>query len=135
MLMNFKIPKLTVDGLIIKDKKILLIKRKNQPFQGKWALPGGFVDYGESLEESAVREAKEETSLDVDLKTQFHTYSAPDRDPRQHTISTVYIAEASGQPKAQDDAKDVRIFKNKLPKLVFDHKKILNDYFKHERRN
>ena len=112
------------------DQGIILIERKNPPHG--WALPGGFVDYGESLEKAAIREAKEETSLDVELKAQFFTYSDPQRDPRQHTISTVYIAEAKGKPKAQDDAKTVKIFTQKeisFP-LVFDHNKILDDYFK-----
>jgi ADP-ribose pyrophosphatase YjhB (NUDIX family) len=109
---------------------IILIKRKNPPHG--WALPGGFVDRGESLEEAAVREAKEETSLYIKLKSQFHTYSDPKRDPRQHTISTVYVATAQGKPKAQDDAQDIRIFTEEeinFP-LAFDHKKILADYFK-----
>jgi ADP-ribose pyrophosphatase YjhB (NUDIX family) len=108
---------------------IVLIKRKNPPYG--WALPGGFVDYGESLEEAAIREAKEETSLDVELKSQFHTYSDPDRDPRQHTISTVFRAKAAGKPKAQDDASEIGIFTQEeinFP-LAFDHQKILADYF------
>ena len=78
-----------------------LIKRKNPPFG--WALPGGFVEYGESLEDAAVREAREETSLDISLTGQLHTYSAPGRDPRGHTISTVFIARAEGRPRAADD--------------------------------
>jgi ADP-ribose pyrophosphatase YjhB (NUDIX family) len=108
---------------------IILIKRKNPP-EG-WALPGGFVDYGETLEDAAVREAKEETGLDVRLIRQFHSYSAPDRDPRQHTISTVFLAEASGKASAGDDASDVMVInKDKLPDtLAFDHRHILNDYF------
>jgi ADP-ribose pyrophosphatase YjhB (NUDIX family) len=108
---------------------IVLIKRKNPPYG--WALPGGFVDYGESLEEAAIREAKEETSLDVELKSQLHTYSDPDRDPRQHTISTVFMAKAAGKPKAQDDASEIGIFTQEeinFP-LAFDHQKILADYF------
>jgi 8-oxo-dGTP diphosphatase len=107
---------------------IVLIKRKNPPFG--WALPGGFVDYGESLEEAAVREAREETSLDVRLLGQLHTYSDPGRDPRQHTISTVFIARATGRPRAADDAREARVVgprKVRLP-LAFDHRKILNDY-------
>jgi ADP-ribose pyrophosphatase YjhB (NUDIX family) len=107
---------------------IVLIRRKNRPFG--WALPGGFVDYGESLEEAAVREAREETSLDVRLLGQLHTYSDPGRDPRLHTISTVFIARASGKPLAADDAREVRVVqagKVGLP-LAFDHHKILDDY-------
>lgn len=108
---------------------IILIKRKNPPYG--WALPGGFVDYGETLEEAAVREAKEETSLDIRLKCQMHTYSDPDRDPRQHTITTVYIAQAEGEPVARDDAQEVAVFsRDELNfSLAFDHKKILEDYF------
>ena len=91
---------------------------------------GGFVDYGESYETAAVREAKEETGLDVTLVRQFHTYSAPDRDPRQHTASTVFIATAIGTPQGLDDALQARIFEqNELPLLVFDHGGILEDYF------
>ncbi len=96
-----------------------------------WALPGGFVDYGESLEAAAVREAKEETSLEVQLIEQFYTYSDPSRDPRKHTISTVYIATAQGIPQGADDAKRAKIFtKDQLPNpIVFDHPRILSDYF------
>lgn len=106
----------------------ILIKRKNPPYG--WALPGGFVDYGESLEEAAVREAKEETSLDIEIVGQFHTYSDPGRDPRFHTISTVFIATAKGQPKAKDDAQKIGIFtaESRPHLLAFDHEKILADY-------
>ena len=127
---DFKNPIPTVDIIIeLDDKGIILIKRKNPPYG--WAIPGGFVDYGESLENAAMREAKEETSLDIELIKQFHTYSDPKRDKRFHTISTVYIAKANGEPKAADDAADVGIFKeNNLPEpIVFDHKEILKDYF------
>lgn len=111
------------------NKHIVLISRKNPPLG--WALPGGFVDYGESLETAARREALEETSLEVTLVRQFHTYSEPDRDPRHHTISTVFIAHATGTPAAADDARDIAIFtKETLPDtIVFDHREILNDYF------
>lgn len=108
---------------------ILLIKRKNPPFG--WALPGGFVDYGESLEVAAVREAEEETSLRVDLQYQLGAYSDPSRDPRFHTISVVFVARATGEPRAADDAIDLGIFYHgSLPdNLAFDHGKILQDYF------
>lgn len=128
----------TVD-IIIKIKReggqdgIVLIKRKNPPFG--WALPGGFVDYGESLEEAAVREAKEETSLDIRLKSQLHTYSDPNRDPRQHTITTVFVATAQGKPKARDDAQEIGVFTKEeinFP-LAFDHNKILEDYFEQKK--
>ena len=112
-----------------KENKIVLIKRKNPPHG--WALPGGFVDYGESLEQAAIREAKEETSLDVELIRQFHTYSDPSRDPRHHTLSTVYIACSNGIPKAADDAAEIGIFTaSSLPEpVVFDHKSIIDDYY------
>jgi ADP-ribose pyrophosphatase YjhB (NUDIX family) len=137
---KYKHPIPTVDIIIEIEKEngqegIILIKRRNPPYG--WALPGGFVDCGESLEEAAVREAKEETSLDIRLKSQFHTYSDPKRDPRKHTISTVYVAAAQGKPKAQDDAQDIGIFTEEeinLP-LAFDHQKILTDYFKQKNKN
>jgi ADP-ribose pyrophosphatase YjhB (NUDIX family) len=121
----------TVDIIIeIESNGIVLIKRKNPPYG--WAIPGGFVNYGESLEEAAVREAKEETNLDVKLIRQFHTYSDQKRDQRHHSISTVYIAKAKGIPEAKDDALEIGIFtKSNLPeKIAFDHRSILNDYFK-----
>lgn len=124
----YRNPVPTVDIIIESGGGIVLIKRKNPPFG--WALPGGFVDYGESFETAARREAKEETGLDVELIRQFHTYSDPDRDPRQHTASTVFIARAEGTPKAGDDAAEARIFtSDDLPPLAFDHAKILDDYF------
>lgn len=112
---------------------IVLIERKNPPHG--WALPGGFVDYGESLEEAAAREAKEETSLDIELLEQLHTYSDPGRDPRFHTITTVYIARAEGRPRAEDDAKTIGVFTldNRPRPLAFDHEKILEDYLKKKR--
>ncbi|RLD99117.1 MAG: NUDIX hydrolase [Aquificota bacterium] len=124
----FKNPVPTVDIIIQWQGRIVLIQRKNPPYG--WALPGGFVDYGESLEEAAVREAKEETGLDVELIRQFHTYSDPRRDPRQHTITTVYIAEGKGDPQAGDDAKELGLFSpQELPQdMAFDHAQILKDY-------
>ena len=118
-----------MDIIIELKDGIVLIERKNQP-QG-WALPGGFVDYGESLESAAIREAKEETGLDVELIRQFHAYSGPMRDPRHHTITNVFIAKAKGNAVAGDDAKKVGLFcKEKLPdEIAFDHRDILNDYF------
>jgi len=119
----------TVDIIIELPEGIVLIERRNPPYG--WALPGGFVDYGESLEEAAVREAYEETSLKVRLRQQLHTYSDPKRDKRQHTISTVFIAEAEGTPKAGDDAKQVGVFSpTELPPLVFDHAEIVSDYLR-----
>jgi 8-oxo-dGTP diphosphatase len=124
-----KNPLPTVDILIEIDGGIVLIERNNPPHG--WAIPGGFVDYGESLETAAVREAKEEISLDVELVEQLHTYSDPKRDARGHTISTVFIATAKGTPKGADDAKNAAIFREgDLPApIVFDHAQILRDYF------
>jgi ADP-ribose pyrophosphatase YjhB (NUDIX family) len=126
---RYKNPFPTVDIIIRIGNGIVLIERKNPPYG--WALPGGFVDYGESLETAAVREAKEETSLDVRLISQFRAYSDPDRDPRHHTITVVFIAEADGTPKAADDAISAKVFTlDDLPEnLAFDHRKICMDYF------
>ena len=127
--MTYKNPVPAVDLIIvIEGQGLVLIERLNPP--PGWALPGGFVEVGESLEQAAVREAKEETCLDVELLGQFHTYSDPNRDPRMHCISTVFVARATGTPKAEDDAKSVAIYpKDQLPDvLAFDHRKILEDY-------
>ncbi len=109
---------------------IVLIRRKNPPLG--WALPGGFVDYGESVEQAVVREAQEETGLSIRLKGLLGVYSAPDRDPRGHTISTVFVAEAEGCPQAADDAERAVIFPlDRLPEdLAFDHARILGDYLR-----
>lgn len=129
---EYRQPKLTVD-LIIElgelKKKLVLIRRKNPPYG--WALPGGFVDEGETVEEAAKREALEETSLHVELTRQFHVYSDPRRDPRGHTVSVVFVAKAEGTPRGADDAKEARLFSEEdLPKeLAFDHSAILKDYF------
>lgn len=119
----------TVDIIIEHGGGVVLIKRKNPP--PGWAIPGGFVDYGESLEAAAKREAKEETGLDVTLIRQFHTYSEPGRDPRRHTVSTVFIAKSDGRLMAGDDAAEAGVFtKDTLPDLIaFDHRDILEDYF------
>ena len=127
--MSHRNPLLTVDIIIECQGGIVLIERRNPPLG--WALPGGFVDYGESLEAAAIREAAEETSLQVRLVEQMHTYSDPGRDPRHHTVSTVFIAKASGTPEGADDALTARIFNaGKLPSpIVFDHRTILSNYF------
>ncbi len=127
--MQNKNPFPTVDIIIELANGVILIKRKNPPYG--WAIPGGFIEYGESAESAAIREAKEETNLDIfDLK-QFHVYSDPNRDPRFHTISVVFTAKGRGTPKAKDDASEIGIFnKNNLPQeIAFDHQKILADYF------
>jgi 8-oxo-dGTP diphosphatase len=109
-------------------RPIVLIERKNPPHG--WALPGGFVDIGETLEAAAVREAREETCLEIALEQLLGCYSDPERDPRGHTVSAVYIASASGEPTAADDAKNIAVFRlDALPtSLAFDHMKILLDY-------
>jgi 8-oxo-dGTP diphosphatase len=118
----------TVDIIIELESGIVLIDRRNEPFG--WALPGGFVDYGESLESAAVREAREETSLEISDLRLLGCYSDPARDNRMHTISTVFIATGRGIPHAADDALDLAIFRpDSLPeRLCFDHARILSDY-------
>lgn len=121
----------TVDIIVVDfDKeKILLIQRKNEPFRGMWALPGGFVDENEDLEDAAHRELKEETSIEVLKLSQIKAFGKPGRDPRQHTVSIAYfgIADKNVEPKAADDAKEVKWFDRKnLPALAFDHLEIIN---------
>jgi len=134
-------PFTTVDAIIeipaspeqVREDGIVIIERSNPPFG--WALPGGFVDYGECLEEAIIREAKEETGLDLSDLKQFHTYSQAHRDPRFHTIGTVFIAKAKGKPKAGDDAQGLKIIKlSEIKNLAFafDHKKILEDYLEYK---
>ncbi len=130
-------PFVTVDVIIEVDSenqdKIVIIQRSNPPFG--WALPGGFVDYGESLEAAVIREAKEETGVELLGLKQFHTYSEPNRDVRFHTIGTVFIAKAKGNPKAGDDAASLKVvFLNEIEKIdfAFDHKKIIQDYIKYK---
>lgn len=125
--MTWKNPIPTVDIVLERDGAVLLIARKNPPFG--WALPGGFVDEGETVEAAAAREALEETGLEVRLQALLHVYSDPARDPRKHTLSTVFIVSALGTPKAGDDAGEVRFFPlEALPELAFDHAHILADY-------
>jgi len=127
--MDIRTPLLTVDIIIRYRDGVVLIERKNPPYG--WALPGGFVDIGESLEEAAIREAKEETSLDVTLIEQFHAYSKPDRDPRFHTVTVVFIADGKGTLKGKDDARKAEVFNEfTLPQMIaFDHRTIIEDYF------
>lgn len=127
---KFRNPVPTVDVIIETGGGIVLIKRKNPP--PGWALPGGFVEYGESLESAALRESFEETGLRVKLVEQFHTYSSPNRDPRRHTISTVFIATAGGIPRGGDDAAEAAVFTGEnLPTLAFDHQEIIDDYYRY----
>ena len=130
----YKNPIPTVDCIVeLPRDRIVLIMRKNEPIG--WALPGGFVDEGEPLHVACVREVKEETGLDVDLSEQFFTYSDPSRDPRKHTVSTVYIGWADGEPSGSDDAADAKAFSlDGLPReLCFDHGTILSDYVTYKR--
>jgi len=129
---TLKTPLLTVDVIIRFRGGIVLIERKNPP--PGWALPGGFVDVGESVEEAAVREAREETNLDVRLIEQFHVYSDPRRDPRFHTASVVFIGEGTGTLEGRDDARRAAVFTlTDLPEVMaFDHGRIVKDYYRYQ---
>lgn len=128
---EYKNPALTVDTIIINDESIVLIKRLNNPYKNHWAIPGGFVEYGEKVETAAVREAKEETGLDIELTKLVGVYSDPNRDPRGHTVTVAYTAKIMGGTlKSDSDAKDARFFKFEELKnidLAFDHEEILKD--------
>jgi len=121
-------PPIAADVIAEIGDKIVLIERKNFPHG--WAIPGGFVDFGETVEDAAVREALEEISLAVEIRAMLGVYSRPDRDPRGHTITVVYVASATGMPRAADDAKTVELFDPRTPPtpLAFDHAEILSDY-------
>jgi len=127
--MTYKSPKLTADGAILKGNKILLIKRKNEPFKGNWALPDGYVEYGEKVEDAVVREVLEETGMKAKISDLLGVYSDPNRDPRGHTITVVYLLETQGgELRSGDDASDAKFFDlDKLPELSFDHDVILKD--------
>ncbi len=129
---DYKIPSLTCDIFIFDDDfNFILIKRKNDPFKDCWALPGGFVEYGESVETAAIREAKEETSIDVELIDLVNVYSEPDRDPRGHTVTVAYTAKGDFNTRMADsDAKDIDVFSpEEIEKIdiAFDHRKIIKD--------
>jgi 8-oxo-dGTP diphosphatase len=134
--LHYKNPVPAVDIIIFSPpREIVLVERKNHPHG--WALPGGFVDYGERAEHAALREAREETGLDIELTGLLGVYSSPDRDPRFHTLSVVYMAYALDQEaiRAGDDALKARFFNwNALPDLVFDHQMIINDFKLFKRR-
>ena len=127
-------PPVAADAIIEIGDKVVLIERKNFPFG--WAIPGGFVDFGETVEQAAVREALEETSLKVTVRALLGIYSRPGRDPRGQTITAVYVARSSGTPRAADDAKDVGLFDPLQPPtpLAFDHAEILADYVRFRER-
>ncbi|AEC51082.1 mutator protein MutT (mutT) [Pyrococcus sp. NA2] len=123
---------LTVDIVIIYNNGIVLVERKKDPYKGYLALPGGFVEYGERVEEAAIREAKEETGLDVKLLRVVGVYSDPNRDPRGHTVTVAFLAVGEGKLKAGDDAKAVTVvpigeIEKIKDKLAFDHAKIIED--------
>lgn len=122
-------PSLTVDIAILDDDRIVLIRRKNDPFKGFYALPGGFVEYGERVEDAALREAREETGLDVELLGIVGVYSDPGRDPRGHVVSICFAArKTGGELRGGSDASHAQWFRlDELPKLAFDHEKILED--------
>ncbi|MCD7781386.1 MAG: NUDIX hydrolase [Methanosphaera sp.] len=128
---KYRNPALTVDTIIINDDKIVLIKRLNDPYKDYWALPGGFVEYGEKVEDAAIREAREETGLDVELDSLVGVYSDPNRDPRGHTVTVCYKAHiTSGILKSDTDASDAKYINiEDLPnqQLAFDHEDILRD--------
>ena len=131
-MVKYKIPSITTDIFIFDENlNFILIKRKNDPYKDYWALPGGFVEYGESVETAAVREAKEETSIDVELKDLVNVYSEPDRDPRGHTITIAYTAKGNmNNMKADSDAKEIGVFsqeKLKEIKIAFDHENIIKE--------
>lgn len=137
---KYQKPITTADIIVEKEDNILLIKRKHEPYKHTWALPGGHTEYGkETVQETAIRELEEETGIIVPKEDMlfFKEYSEPNRDPRGHYITHVYIAQHNNKHKgilqADDDAEDTQYFhKEKLPTLAFDHKKIINDYFKNK---
>ncbi|WP_363321814.1 NUDIX hydrolase [Methanohalophilus sp.] len=119
---------MAVDAVIILNRKLVLIRRKNEPYKGGYALPGGFVELGETTEEAIKREAKEETGISIKIIDLVGIYSDPSRDPRGHTVSVVYLATGEGKPTAGTDAQDVYLFSlEHLPELAFDHGKIIRD--------
>src|SRR5919205_716316 len=137
---RYKNPIPTVDTIIQKDSQILLVKRKKEPFKGLFALPGGFVNEGELVEDAAKREAKEETSLDIELVDILGVYSEPNRDPRGHIMSTVFVGKISSNNKvdalAQDDAAKIEwinLEEVNNTHFAFVHQKIISDYEKWKR--
>ena len=129
--MDQKIPRLTVDAIILDRERssIVLIKRKKYPFVGMWGLPGGFVDFKETVESATIREANEETGLGVEIERLVGVYSDPERDPRGHTVAITFLCrKVGGELTASDDAAEAKEFKIKeLPKMAFDHRKMVDD--------
>lgn len=125
----FTKPSLATDGILVIDEKIVLVQRKHEPFKEGYALPGGFVEYGEKLEECVIREFREETGLNCRVERLLGVYSDPDRDPRSHVVSAVYLLSLEGGKLTDSDETSVKLFPfEKLPPLAFDHEKIISDY-------
>ena len=128
-------PRLAVDALILIDGKLVLVKRGNEPYKGKYALPGGFVEFGETTKEAVVREVHEETGLHTKVSRLLGVYSAPDRDPRGHTVSVVYVMrKTGGNLRSGSDAAAVKLVSmSRIPRLAFDHSEIVADFKKTRR--
>jgi len=125
---EIKTPLLAADAVILFQDGIVLIRRNNPPYQGCYALPGGFVEIGETVEEAAIREAREETGLDINLLGLVGVYSDPARDPRGHVVSVAFLARASGRLQSGSDARSAQVFpREELPRLAFDHEQIISD--------
>ncbi len=124
-------PALAVDAVLTLGERILLIRRGNEPFAGSWALPGGFVECGETVEQAVVREIREETGVEAAVEGVLGVYSEPDRDPRGHVVSVCFVLRGEGEPEAGSDAAEVGVFEPRvaasLP-LAFDHRRIIMDY-------
>jgi 8-oxo-dGTP diphosphatase len=124
-------PRITADGIVVSDSKILLVRRKFNPFEGRYALPGGFVEYGEKVDECAIREVREETGLKVSINRLLGVYSAPDRDPRGHTVTIVFVLNVEGGALADSvETKAEWVPLKNIPSLAFDHDAIIADYLK-----
>lgn len=132
-----KAPALTVDAVVEVDGKILLVKRMKEPFSGYWALPGGFVECGETVEQAVKREVGEETGMKIVVNDVLGIYSRPDRDPRGHVVSVCFTASARGEPEGGDDAREAGLFeRGRLAgmKLAFDHNQIIKNYLERVQR-
>jgi len=126
-----KHPRVAVDVVVLTPQGFVLVRRKNPPFKGHWALPGGFVEYGEKVEDAAVREVREETGLEISILALVGVYSDPDRDPRGHVISIAFLGERMrGEIRASSDAEEVRVFRRPPERMAFDHLRILEDALK-----
>lgn len=127
-----EVPRVAVDAVLLHDGKLVLVLRRNAPFKGKYALPGGFVEFGEALEDAVRREVREETGLAAVVQRLLGVYGGPDRDPRGHTISVAYVLHSTGEtPRAGSDAAATKLVRARIiPHLAFDHSTILKDYLR-----